>query len=201
MDACVWLLQNGVPPGRIRWIMPRDAWLLNRVNFQPGAENFETSTGAILSQFEIIAEASSLPDLFQRLEAAELLMRIDPQVEPTCYRCAVVSHEELRALRRIPDIVRLGRVREVERSRLVLNRGEVLADPDTLYVDCTAAAIQMPPAVRIFEDDTINLLMVRTCQPLFSAALIGWVESHVTDPSERMRFVTLYRARRRPWNG
>ena len=129
MDACVWLLQNGVPPDRIRWIMPRDAWLLNRANFQPGAENFETSIGSMISQLEIIAEASSLSDLFHRLEAADLLLRIDPQVEPTCYRCAVVSREELRALRRIPDIVRLGRVRAVERSRLVLDRGELLAKP------------------------------------------------------------------------
>jgi hypothetical protein len=185
MDACLWLLQNGVPPGRIRWIMPRDAWLLNRASFQPGSENFEASVGATISQLEIIAEASSLPDLFRRLELADLLMRIDPQIEPTCYRCAVVSCGELRALRRISDIVRLGRVQVVEQSRLVLDRGEVIADPDTLYVDCTAAAIQMPPAIRVFEGDTINLLMVRACQPLFSAALIGWVESHVGDASEK----------------
>src|SRR4029077_1505704 len=99
MDPCVWLLQNGVPPSRARWIMPRDAWLLNRANFQPGAENFEASMGAVISQFEIIAEASSLPDLFHRLEAADLLLRIDPQVEPACYRCAVVSRGELRTLR------------------------------------------------------------------------------------------------------
>jgi hypothetical protein len=78
IDACLWLLQNGVPPGRIRWIMPRDAWLLNRAHSQPGAENFETSMGAVISQFETIAEASSLPDLFHRLEAADLLLRMDP---------------------------------------------------------------------------------------------------------------------------
>ena len=185
IDACLWLLQNGVPPGRIRWIMPRDAWLLNRAHSQPGAENFEASMGAVISQFEIITEASSLPDLFHRLEAADLLLRMDPRVEPTRYRCAVVSHEELRALRLIPDIVRLGRVQTVEQTRLILDRGEVPADPDTLYVDCSACAIQMPPAVCVFEDDTINLLMLRTCQPLLSAALIGWVEAHVADPMEK----------------
>jgi NAD(P)-binding Rossmann-like domain len=185
IDACLWLLQHGVPPGRIRWIMPGDAWLLNRAHSQPGAENFETSMGAVISQFEIITEASSLPDLFHRLEAADLLLRMDPRVEPTRYRCAVVSYEELRALRLIPDIVRLGRVRAVEQTRLILDRGEVPADPDTLYVDCSACAIQMPPTVRVFEKDTINLLMVRTCQPLLSAALIGWVEAHVVDTMEK----------------
>ena len=30
MDACTWLLENGVDPDRIRWVRPRDAWLLDR---------------------------------------------------------------------------------------------------------------------------------------------------------------------------
>ena len=36
MDACVWMLENGVDPDRITWIMPRDSWVLNRANLQPG---------------------------------------------------------------------------------------------------------------------------------------------------------------------
>ena len=59
MDACIWLLQNGVTPARIRWIMPRDAWMLDRASFQPGAENFERSIGSIIGQFEAITEATS----------------------------------------------------------------------------------------------------------------------------------------------
>ena len=39
--------------------------------------------------------------------------------------------------------------------------------------------------VSVFEDDTINLLMVRTCQSPLSAALIGWVEAHVAEPAEK----------------
>ena len=30
MDTCTWLLAEGVDPGRIRWIRPRDGWLFNR---------------------------------------------------------------------------------------------------------------------------------------------------------------------------
>ena len=37
MDACIWLLLNGAPPERIRWVVPRDAWLLDRACFQFGA--------------------------------------------------------------------------------------------------------------------------------------------------------------------
>jgi len=35
MDACIWLLDNGVDPGTIRWIRPREAWLLDRAFQQP----------------------------------------------------------------------------------------------------------------------------------------------------------------------
>ena len=36
MDAVCWLLDNGIEPGDIRWIRPREPWMLNRAFFQPG---------------------------------------------------------------------------------------------------------------------------------------------------------------------
>src|SRR3954447_15686622 len=30
MDACGWLLDNGIAPDAIRWVRPRDAWILDR---------------------------------------------------------------------------------------------------------------------------------------------------------------------------
>ncbi|MFM0119401.1 NAD(P)/FAD-dependent oxidoreductase [Paraburkholderia sp. RL18-101-BIB-B] len=185
MDACLWLLQNGVAPSRIRWIMPRDAWLLDRANTQPGAENLERTIGSTIGQFEAIAEATSIPDLFARLERRGLLVRIDKAVEPSMYRCAIISQAELEQLRRIEDIVRLGHLQSVQSTQITLDRGSLPADPDTLYIDCSARAIQMPPALPIFDGDQINLLMVRWCQPVFSAALIAYVESHVADPDEQ----------------
>jgi len=183
MDACLWLLQNGVPPARIRWIMPRDAWLMDRANHQPGADYFEHSIGSAIAQFDAVIEATSVVDLFARLEKSGQLQRIDPNVEPTTYRCAVVSQGELAQLRRIGDVVRLGRVMAIEPSRIVLERGALAADPDTLYIDCSAGAIQMPPPLPVFDGGRVNLLMVRTCQPLFSAALIAFVESRYDDPA------------------
>ena len=35
MDACGWLLDSGVAPEAIRWIRPRDTWLLDRAFTQP----------------------------------------------------------------------------------------------------------------------------------------------------------------------
>ncbi len=198
MDACIWLLQNGVAPARIRWIMPRDAWMLDRAGFQPGAQNFERSIGDIIGQFEAIAEATSIPDLFERLEDRGLLVRIDKSVEPTMYRCAVVSQAELGQLRRVEDVVRLGRLQAVESTKIILDHGALHADPDTLYVDCSASGIQIPPAVPIFDGDTINLLMVRSCQPLFSAALIAYVESHETVLAEKNALCTPVPSPERP---
>lgn len=181
IDACLWLLKNGAAPASIRWIMPRDAWFLDRANSQPGDDRFEQFMGSLVAQFEAIAAASSVPDLFARLEASGELQRLDPSVEPTIYRCATVTQAELRELRRIESIVRLGRIEAIEPTRIVLEQGSIATDPDCLYIDCSANGIPAPPAMPVFDGDTINLLMVRTCQPVFSAALIACVECLVAD--------------------
>jgi hypothetical protein len=36
MDTCLWLLHHGIAPELLTWIKPRDSWLLNRANVQPG---------------------------------------------------------------------------------------------------------------------------------------------------------------------
>jgi hypothetical protein len=181
IDACLWLLEHGVDADRIRWIRPRDAWYLDRGNFQPGLEHFERFMANAANQFDAIVEASSLMDLLTRLEACGVLVRIDPTVKPTTYRCGTVSQPELALLRRIKDVVRLGHLRRVKPMQIALERGNVPAHPYTLYVDCSAGAIQIPPQLPVFEEDRINLLMVRWCQPLFSMALIAYVEAHYDD--------------------
>lgn len=185
IDACLWLLAHGVAPARIRWIMPRDAWFLDRANFQPGLENFERNMAYSLDQFGAIVEAATPADLFARLEAKGALLRLDPRVEPSTYRCCTVSRDELALLRSIADVVRLGRLQAVEPGRLVLDGGALQAPPDTLYVDCSASAIQPQPGLPVFDGGRINLFMVRYCQPLFSAALIAFVESHVEGDAAR----------------
>ena len=185
IDACLWLLAHGVAPSRIRWIMPRDAWFLDRANFQPGLENFERNMGYSLDQFGSIVEAATPADLFARLEAKGALLRLDPRVEPTTYRCGTVSRDELDLLRGIADVVRQGRLQAIDPTRIVLDEGALPADTDTLYVDCSASAIQPLPGLPVFDGTRINLLMVRFCQPLFSAALIAFVESHLEDDAAR----------------
>jgi hypothetical protein len=186
IDACLWLLQNGTDPARIRWIMPNDAWFMDRANVQPGEENLPRFFECMAQQFECIAQAESPHDLFDRLEATGQLLRLDPEVRPSKYRCATVSQDELRELRRIRNVVRLGRVRRIEATRLVLEYGVLDSLDGELYIDCSACAIPSRPGVPVFEGEhAIHLQLVRSCAPSFSAALIAAVECRVNGTDEK----------------
>jgi hypothetical protein len=190
MDACIWLLQNGAAPEQIRWVVSRDPWVLNRANFQPGEEFFAAFAKSLADQVEAVALADSVEDVFARLEAVDELRRIDPGITPGAYHCAILSDGELAELRRIEDVVRLGRVTEIAPDTITLEEGSVPARPDTLYVDCSAAGIPTHPSTPVFAGDRITLQWVRTCQPAFSAAFIGFVESTFTDEDEKNRICT-----------
>jgi hypothetical protein len=184
MDACTWLLDNGVAPTAIRWIRPRDAWLLNREFFQPlGLVSWLIE--GVSRSLEAAANAQSAQDLFARLEACGQLMRLDEAVEPTMYRCATVSQSELERLRTIENVVRLGRVQHIGVNHIVLDDGSIPTDAHQIHVDCTADGLPREAARPIFDSDRITLQQVRTCQPTFNAALIGYVESSRDDDGEK----------------
>jgi hypothetical protein len=123
LDACVWLLEQGVPASAIRWIKPREAWWLNRRFQQPHTLLPDFYRGTAI-QFEAMAHATSVQDLFARLETEEFFLRIDPGVAPTMFRGAVISEAELGLLRRIEDVVRLDHVRRIGRDEIVLDEGK-----------------------------------------------------------------------------
>ncbi len=185
-DACIWLLDNGVPPDRIRWIRPRDAWFYDRRHFQPLEQVDAIIEGNALDA-EAGAAATDIDDLFERLEASGRLVRIDPAYPATMYRGTMLSARELTALRQIGDVVRLGRVRRIEVDRIVLEHGETKTGTDVLHVDCTAAGLNNAPATPIFQPDRITLQQVRHLSPCFNAALIGYVEAHRDDDVEKNR--------------
>ena len=94
IDACLWLLNQGVEASRIRWVKPRDSWLLDRIYSQPLALASQLLEG-LARQAEAAAAADTVEDLFRRLEAAGTLLRIDERVAPTMYRCATITTSEL----------------------------------------------------------------------------------------------------------
>ena len=183
-DACVWLLGRGVPPDRIRWIRPRDPWLIPRRYIQPGPGSVTTFEG-YARQVEIAAEAGSGDELFAGLEEAGLLVRIDSSVMPTTYKGATVDSGELELLRRIEDVVRLGHVRRIERDRVVLDGGSSPTDGDWIHVLCTARGLNPAPAVPVFDGDVITLEVLRFGFIPFSAALTAYVEANRHDDAEK----------------
>lgn len=185
MDVAVWLLGAGVPPARISWVVPRDSWLFNRRATQPGMEFFHDAIGGQAAQMEACARATSIDDLFAALEAAGVMLRIDTTVRPSMFHYATISQGEVDALRTIEHVVRLGRVRSIDDDGLTLDGGAVAMPAGTLYVDCTASAVEKRPAVPIFQPGRIVCQLVRAPQPAFSAALIGHVEASYADDDTR----------------
>lgn len=183
IDTCLWLLGQGVEPGRLTWIMPRDSWLLDRETMQPGALFAEKIKAGFTAQLRAINDAASVRDLFDRLEEAGLLLRIDPAIRPAMYRCATVTRLELEQLRRITDVVRMGHLRAIEADTMVLDRGAVAVSGRELYLDCTADGAEKRSATPIFDSNRITLQSVRGCQQIFSAALIAHVEAAYRDDS------------------
>jgi len=188
MDACLWLLRHGIAAERLTWIKPRDSWILDRAAIQPGSQFAKRVLRDFSNQLAAVHDAESLPDLFGRLEAKGCLLRIDASVEPTMYRCAILSQAELEELRRIEDVVRMGHVQAVEPGRITLEGGTRDVDGSALYIDCSADGLAHREPTTIFSGDHISLQTVRTCQPAFSAAVIAHVEASYPDDDTRNAF-------------
>ena len=186
MDACLWLLQSGVPPEDIRWIKPRDAWLLNRA-FVQGCEQVGNLMEGLSLQIEAAAHAASTEDLFERLVGSGQWLLTDEDVRPTMYKAAIASTGELEQLRRIENVVRLGHVRRLERDAIYLDQGSVPTSSSHLHVHCAAIGLNRSPAVPMFADDRITLQPIRTGLIPFNAAVVGFVEAARDDTAAKNR--------------
>ncbi|WP_440958701.1 NAD(P)/FAD-dependent oxidoreductase [Oceanicaulis sp. LC35] len=187
IDTVLWLLEHQVTPDLITWIMPRDGWLLDRRNTQTGPDFFFDTIGAQARQFEEIAESTSIEDMFDRLEACGYFLRIDPEVRPSMFHGATVSRDEVDALRQVRNIVRKGRVKTITSDTVTLDEGEITITPDTVLVDCSARAVDNDAIVPVFQGDTLVLQMVRSYQPVFSAAFIAHIEAAYEEEAEQNR--------------
>ncbi len=183
-DGIVWLLTNGVAPSRILWVRPRDPWMLNRAMVQPDPVVAMTLAAEMMAA---AGDAESLDDMFLRLEAAGVMLRIDRDVVPAMAKTPTLGTWELDLLRTIERVVRLGHIERVTRREIVLDDGRVPLPPDSLVVHCAASGLQYPPLVPIWEPDQIRLQTIRTGFPCFCAALAGFVEATRDDDRERNR--------------
>jgi hypothetical protein len=182
-------------------VRPRDPWLINRATIQPGAR-FQTQFAAAQADtLEAAAKADDIDDLFERLEAARQMLRLDRKVTPTMFRGASISEGEVEILSQIQDVVRLGHVAHIGRDELHLAQGSIVAEPDTLYVDCTAKAFAQRPCIPVFQGDRITPQTVRGGVVPLSAALIAHVEAAYDDEETKNQLCppVLLAERREDW--
>lgn len=187
MDAIVWLQELGYPIEAISWVVPRDMWMWNRKFTQPGMEFFEQTIGGQASAFEVYANAETPKDIAAGLEKAGIWMRLDQDIWPEIFHAPTVTEMEADMLRKVQNIIRLGRVTRIDADKMVLQKGEVTTEPNTLFVDCTASAgaKNVGDQTPVFREGEINLQMVRQIQPCFSAAIIAYIEAHFDSDEEK----------------
>ncbi len=201
IDAVLWLLSNGVAPGRITWITPNDSWLLVREAMTP--PYFYMSERSSQSLFDLVDSIFPVLDdlthesLVASFETAGVLARIDPNMEPTKFKGATASRSEITQLRRIRDtggIVRLGRVLKLAASgnsiQATLEKGKIELPKRTLFVDCSTDGTMATRAVPVFNASKITLQTLWWHVPLSTAA-IAHLEAQGTSDAEKNKLATV----------
>jgi len=179
IDSCLFLLENGVTPERIHWVMPNDAYYFDRATVNPGRKFTDDIIAGRMQVMKAALESSSQDDFFGRLLEIGQLIQLDPEVKPTRWRCATISQVELDHLRRINNITRRGHVKSVDLDRIHLEDGSIPLPDKALVVDCAADGLEKRPAKPVFDEDLITLQTVRMCQQVYSAGFIGNVEAKI----------------------
>ena len=139
-DACIWLLARGVDPDAICWVRPRDPWMLNRAVVQPDPAIF---LGMGADTMQAARHATSLDDLFLRLEDAGIMLRIDRSGHPDHGQGADPREWELEQLRTLENVIRRGHL-DVDRGKLTFADGSVAVADDALVVHCAADGLKYP---------------------------------------------------------
>jgi hypothetical protein len=183
-DACIWLLSRGVEPGAICWVRPRDPWMINRAVVQPNPTVF---LGMAADTMQAGAQATSLEDLFLRLEDLGIMLRIDRTVMPTMAKAPTLATWELDQLRTLDNVVQRGHLESVERGRLRFADGSVTVADDAVVVHCAADGLKYPPLVPVWRREGITLQAIRAGFPCFGAALVGYVEATRADDPDKNR--------------
>ncbi len=186
LDACVWLLEQGVAPEAIRWVKPRESWWINRKYVQPATLLPDLYLGHAL-QLEATAQATSIRDLFARLEAKRFMLRVDTEVEPSMYRGALISESELDLVRTIKNVVRLGHVRRIDPHTITLDHGQIPTSSRSLHIHCATRALPRPELRPMFEPGRITVQPFMRGLACFQFAMVGVAEALLDTDDDKNR--------------
>lgn len=156
VDAIMHLLDNGINPSQIQWVIPRDVWYFLREAYLDHLASFNIFGNGIL-------KAKSVEEYILTLEKNNYFGRLDrSRPFPKVTKGAMIDARELRAIRKIKKIVRMGRATAIETGKVLLEKGSLNFDThDTLLVDCMAVDFYGYSSINedftIFEPGKINL--------------------------------------------
>ncbi len=171
IDAILELLHQEVDPAQIRWVISHDPWLFNR-----DLMNVDTFPVDFPKTLRATTHAADSEDYLRIFEANSWFLRIDPSIDTQHCRCGTVTVEEIQLLRRIPNIIRLGRVTRIDADQIVLEKGTAPTSSRVLHIDCTANGLERRPVRPVFDGNQITIQQLVLCQPAFSAAMIASIE-------------------------
>jgi len=84
----------------------------NLIAVNPGRTTTMGMSGAMIASVRPLSMDDV--DALERVAASGFILRFDPEVWPTMWRCATVSEQELEQLRRIDEVIRAGHVRRID---------------------------------------------------------------------------------------
>jgi putative NAD(P)-binding protein len=186
IDTCLWLLDAGIDPERIRWVRGRDPWQFDRAFTQP----LDLVGGYMRLQARWVEAAAAVEnggEFARRLEDAGVFVRIDPRTEPLVFRGATVSRQEIDRLRTIEQIIRARRVRGIQPGSFTTDAGQLPSHRHEVYVDCTAAGIPAAAPRPVYEPGRITIQYVTVGLIPWGAATIAFVESTRLPDEEKNR--------------
>eukprot|EP00931_Biecheleriopsis_adriatica_P102260 TRINITY_DN77252_c0_g1_i1.p1 TRINITY_DN77252_c0_g1~~TRINITY_DN77252_c0_g1_i1.p1 ORF type:complete len:571 (+),score=102.00 TRINITY_DN77252_c0_g1_i1:199-1713(+) len=146
MNSVFWLLENGIDPDMITWILP------------------DPSSAFWLREQMAPCSRPCTP------------RRPSKDLSADSFQCSSLTHGQIQELRRVTNVVRMGHVTGAEVSRLLLERGQVPLKPGAMVLDCTEGLETAPKAVPIWQPGQLVLQTLAASGRAKSAALIAAVE-------------------------
>ena len=180
LDALLYLIDNNVNPDRIVWIVSNDCWYVNRDVL---ADDLKKLGDYFPLCMNVVLESENVNDAYCKLEEIDMLMRLDKNIWPTKMRMATISSNEMDKIRKVKNIVRQGRIKQIDQDEITFtNEVTYPTSIHTLHIDCSAAGTNFPPVKKIYDGDQIYLQILGAFHPTgvigasASAAFIAAIE-------------------------
>ena len=184
LDAICFLVDSGVPKEKIYWFVSQDSWFWNREIVQPPLVG-----KAFLALLNAVNNNKLADEAFLDLEKIGNVFRLDKNIRPTKWKCATISKKELETVRKIQNVIRMGRVKKVTKNNIFLERGK----NEIRKVDnCRLFGLWIGFKTREenFFENAITLQSIMMCQQVFSASIIAKIESLNLGVSEKNALVS-----------